>query len=336
LGEILRNFSLGLSFDLTRGVDTPTFIGSKQQLSAASVRYQFINHRDPLDKRYQKDWNDFAETVGNEYHTRFVQLWRDLTSKADTQKLTNADLQAWIDSFNTAIRGSTSTPTSTADIEAVQEMYKIVIAEVAKFPTDKIRKDEKVSASVSALGQLYLFYLREKAKLIEDKIRKGSVVSLEYTNYREVNAPDLSSFRFIAETGMAGNWDVAFNSSMTFFNKKPIGDGTNRLRDFDFSLQLEKPLSDLGFGTPTLSFAGKYQRIASNLFDPSGMIRPNTRGDTAIGQIKLVFPINGTGIKIPFSLTFANRTDLIKEKHVRGNFGVTFDLDRLFFRNLRF
>jgi len=34
-------------------------------------------------------------------------------------------------------------------------------------------------------------------------------------------------------------------------------------------------------------------------------------------------------MKIPLSLSLANRSDLIKEKTVRGHIGVTFDMDVL-------
>ena len=67
-----------------------------------------------------------------------------------------------------------------------------------------------------------------------------------------------------------------------------------------------------------------------NAMTQAGTIMPNTKGDLAFGQVKLTIPVKGTGFKIPFSLTFANRTELIKEREVRGNFGFTFDLDTLF------
>lgn len=35
-------------------------------------------------------------------------------------------------------------------------------------------------------------------------------------------------------------------------------------------------------------------------------------------------------MKFPITLTFANRTELIKEKEIRGNFGFTFNWDTLF------
>jgi hypothetical protein len=34
-------------------------------------------------------------------------------------------------------------------------------------------------------------------------------------------------------------------------------------------------------------------------------------------------------MKIPLSISFANRTELIHEREIRGNFGVTFDLDSI-------
>lgn len=48
-----------------------------------------------------------------------------------------------------------------------------------------------------------------------------------------------------------------------------------------------------------------------------------------IGQAKITFPVKGSGVKIPLSVTWANRTELIKEKEVRGNIGITFDLDTI-------
>ncbi len=54
----LRKTSIGLSFDLSRSDNV--FTGTRQQLSAVSVRYNFINKRDPLDEKYRNDWDAFA------------------------------------------------------------------------------------------------------------------------------------------------------------------------------------------------------------------------------------------------------------------------------------
>jgi hypothetical protein len=42
--------------------------------------------------------------------------------------------------------------------------------------------------------------------------------------------------------------------------------------------------------------------------------------------------VKGSGIRIPISFTTSNRTELIREKDVRANFGVTFDFDSIFAR----
>jgi hypothetical protein len=49
-------------------------------------------------------------------------------------------------------------------------------------------------------------------------------------------------------------------------------------------------------------------------------------------QAKLTIPVKGSGVRIPLSLTASNRTELIREKEVRANFGFTFDFDSIFAR----
>ena len=55
----------------------------------------------------------------------------------------------------------------------------------------------------------------------------------------------------------------------------------------------------------------------------------NGSNSTGKGQAKLTIPLGNTGIQLPLSLTVANRTELIKEKEVRGQFGFTFDFSKL-------
>jgi len=46
-------------------------------------------------------------------------------------------------------------------------------------------------------------------------------------------------------------------------------------------------------------------------------------------QAKVTVPVKGSGVKIPLSVTYSNRTELLKEKEIRGHIGVTFDMDVL-------
>ena len=53
------------------------------------------------------------------------------------------------------------------------------------------------------------------------------------------------------------------------------------------------------------------------------------RGNLGVFQAKISIPVKDSGVKIPISFTYATRTELIKGKDVRGNIGITFDLDSL-------
>jgi hypothetical protein len=55
----------------------------------------------------------------------------------------------------------------------------------------------------------------------------------------------------------------------------------------------------------------------------------NKPGNIGVFQAKYSIPIGDSGVQIPISFTASNRTELVKEKDVRGNIGITFDLDKL-------
>lgn len=330
--RVLRNFSIGFSFDITRGTDPPTFIGSKQQLSAVSARYNFINQKDPRNPIYKADWENFKKTYLDPYTEFADQLYANLVCKGgdetcDNGRYKNADLEKW--RAETEVRLQTiDFSTGKSNIELVEMTRKILAEQINNLPIDKLKTDLTVISGVTKNGKELLSYSKAKKEL-QDKIAKGAIVTLEYTNYREVIAPNVSNFRFIAEKGLFADLNMTANASISFFNKMPTGMNVKRIRDFDFTLQLEKPLMELPFGKPIFSFSGQYQRLPGNIAALDGLVKPNTKGDIAAGQLKLTIPINGTGIKLPFSITFANRSELIKERTVRGNFGFTLDLDRL-------
>ena len=85
----------------------------------------------------------------------------------------------------------------------------------------------------------------------------------------------------------------------------------------------------VGEGQFDVWFSGRYERLMEDASLFTGVVVPGTRGDIAIGQIGLNVPLKGLGVKLPISVTFANRTELINEKVVRGNFGFTFNWDTL-------
>ena len=332
LVKFFRRTSLGFSFDTKRDTDPPTFTGSKRQLSAISARYQLINQRDPRSKRYRKMWDDFFNREAITFTDQQTDQLKRLQVSDAEGAFRNPDLQKWLIATNDALTKTQITATDLNETQAIEEIQRIIIQQLGQLPTDSLENDTELTSALTGFVAAYLPYLAEK-KRIMDEIMKGTLVTFEYTNYRDPNAPDLSNFRFVAEKGTLGGLDFSANASLTFFNKRPVGPNVQRLRDFDFSANVDKKLDNvMGLGPATLTFAGKYQRLISNAVAFDGTVLPFSKGDIAAGQVKVTIPIGSSGIKMPFSLTFANRTELVREHEVRGNFGFTFDLDTLFAR----
>jgi hypothetical protein len=187
---------------------------------------------------------------------------------------------------------------------------------------------EETKTAITGFAKQFISYTEAKNALLK-RIAKGKIFTLEYTNNRGVNAPDLSNINFIAATGMGARIDLTANGSFTFYNKQPLaatpgGLRPGRVRDFQFAGQVAIPFK-VGDGQFDFWFSGRYERLMENASTLAGTTIPGTKGDIAVGQIGLNIPIKSLGIKFPVSVTFANRTELIKEKEVRGNIGFTFN-----------
>lgn len=302
--KLLRKFSFSASFDTSRGATPGTFLANRQQLSGYSLRYEFKNDRDPRNPKYQAQWEslvrDHAQQVANDLS------W--IQRLFDTEPAYIAWLAAAKNAIATASDGDLANVV-TLRFEALQQI---------PIPPELAAKLQSFRTDFNA-------YRAERSKLLEI-VANAPIITAEYVNTRRPGLVDTSSLKFIAETGLfKGKGDLTYNGSFTFFNASP-GPGMKRLRDFDNSLRLDIPLGDVRkVGNFVLTFAGQYKRLTED--EMPGM---NNKGDIASGQLLFTIPIKGTGFKIPVSLSFANRTELVKEKEVRGNFGFTFDLDSIF------
>ena len=326
LTRFVKKTSFSVSFDTDRGDEPGVFTGDAQQLSAWSVRHEFVNERDPRHRKHQDALRRFLEQEGDNlthavydtYMSLIVDVGGADGAPLKGNRFKDPALQTWLEETNALV-----TSAAPGDVEAV------VKRQLDKFPAP----DELSSEARDAVGRFalnYSGYVRARNRLF-DEIAKGKVITFEYTNNREVNAPDTSNLRFIAETGVfAGKADLTANASFTFFNTRPAA-GSGRVRDFQFAGQLDIPFKVTGVGNFVFSFAGKYERVLENATALDGTVLPDTKGDIAVGQLKLEVPFVA-GLRLPLSLTFANRTELVREREVRGNFGFTFDMDKILAR----
>jgi hypothetical protein len=335
--KFLRKTSLGFTFDTTRGDQPGVFTGDRQQLSEVNVRFEFVNDRDPRLRKHKAKWEQF---VGNQGVTFANQSWETtvaLTTFGDRDGIdsfSDPALQAWLEETNRLIVQETANLTGEQRIAAVGE----IIRRQADLVPVELVTDETVRAFTS-YASAFRAYQDAKQEVI-DEIAKGNVFTFEYTNKREVNASDTSNFRFIAAKGrevMGGRMDFTANGSLTLFHQRPTplspDDPTpGRVRDFQFAGQVDVPFKVGELGQFVFWFSGRYERLLEDATTQLGTTVPGTKGDIAVGQFGLKIPIPTLGIDFPISFTFANRTELVKEREVRGNFGFTFNLDDILSR----
>jgi len=308
--RFLRNFSFKLSFDPNRGSTPGTFTGSGQQLSGYSLRYKIIDERDPRDKKYTSQWSRLVET-------RAVPLTQTLAvffTKLYTRP--TPVFTAWRTETETAIAAAAAADVETVLVQQLEKLRKLDLG-------------VEVNSVVSTFSNQFDDFLKSRDEIL-DQVNAGWISTVEYNNERRLALPSLSNIRFIAEKGAYnGSLDLTANASMTFLNSRIPGTNNKRLRDFRFAGQLDVPLGNVATtGKFFLSFAGLYERLLGDEALSNGTIMAR-QGDIATGQVKLTIPIRGTAFKIPLSFSFANRSELIKEKHVKGSFGFTFDLDSI-------
>lgn len=310
--RFLRRLSFALSFDANRGSMVGTFTGDLQQLSSYSVRFDILNHRDPRDKIYAPQWHHLIEGDVSVYAARVRDLGNSL---AKDQKFLD-----WHRNAQDALVQAKS-----EDVESILQR------EFEKLKSLQVSPD--LQSLIDAYAKTYSDYLQNRDKILET-VSRGTIVTFEHGGIRQVKAPDLSNFKLIVERSLyQGKAEATTNVSLTILNTIPTGTNASRVNDIQFSTQLDVPLGQIQkTGSFLFSISAMYKRMRNEAFTSTGTTMMNTKGDLAIGQFKLTVPVKGSGIKIPISLTVANRTELIKESDVRGNIGMTFDLDSLFSR----
>jgi hypothetical protein len=150
-----------------------------------------------------------------------------------------------------------------------------------------------------------------------ERIRRAPQFSFSFQSKLKKLGTDEYKGDLVFDYGVHDRVNLTLNGGYFYKDSKIIG---GDLRGANFAGQLQFQI------TPEKSLVGRsplYFYLASegNWMSGSPFIYKLQ------GKVKV--PI-AEGIEFPISLTYANRTDLIDERDVRGQFGFTFDTARLF------
>jgi hypothetical protein len=346
---ILKRFSFSVSFDPSRtqtltttaGTTTPasapqpvTFTASGHEIAAFSARAELWNRRDASTPEFAAEWR---KKVGAAMNDASGRLLGAATFAEDVMNLPDHD--AWFKASVASVRAAG--PDRQKVVQALTAaLQEIVTKARVGAPDFQAHVDE-------ALAAYSRFFLAQDDLI--DTLATRKVLAFEYTSTRPVAQPSLSNYRVILDYPFSPRTKLVANGAFTFYDSVPSGQAiVTRYRDAQIGAQLDHGLRDAAIlGPAVLSLAAYYQYQHSPALldvDPARAIAgvtfvelPTdakkvfaTAGDIFLVQGKLSLVPPGSAIKVPISITWSNRTELIDEPVWRGQIGVSYDLDSLF------
>jgi len=328
-GAFWRGIGATLSFDTSRGnknTELTKVQTLQSQFAAAGVRGELINRRKATGAQYLRTFREAFDR------------WR-----ATAEFLANANLETGkedeLEQALVALVGDPRWKTLKPD-ERVKQVTAIVAAKAKEARVADQTKADVRSAWLSAL---------RTDRALQNAVLNAPVLTVEYTFQRPdlateavgnavppgTRPPSLHTGRVIYAQGYKRlNLDFTSNASVSLFADKRAG-MSDVFRDFRLGIEGKFTLRELAnYGAPTLSFAGLFVHLHQPALGLGLVVFNDTKvdkpGNIGVFQTKLEFPTARNSIRIPLSFTYSNRTELIKESDVRGQIGLTFNLDGLF------
>lgn len=344
--SIARRLSFFVSFDASRGNSSggssnitsnsnAVFTGDRQQLSGWGSRFEIVNHRDPRDPRYSRDFRTLMLLSGKKLADRLQA----------TERLIDADFAK---SIAPALQESVEKHPDNKDeilkdYKIVDEQFRRLVCSYADSKPNTYQEINKASDEVAS-------FLVHEADIF-NRIARSWTLAYEYNVTRQANTngslpssmtpastttatlPNLGSINLVTSKGFSDGPELTANASFTWFQSLPAGSKSSHIRDARVSAQLDIPLKEIKqIGKPTVSLSGLFLALFEQPLGQQVLVNNvpvSLTGNIGLVQGKLTIPTK-SAVSIPISVSWASRTELIKESDVRGNIGITFDLDKLF------
>jgi hypothetical protein len=329
-------FSASVSFDTSLGGSPGTLLADEQQLTAWSVTATLWNRRDPRAKGYGRQWRELASQQGATLIAARAAL--------DDALRTWPTFTTWQDGLSARVRSEVDAPwAQNGDTRSASARFREILESALPAVADFPAPDPPVTKAMSD-------YVAELTTVVEARndiyayANEGAIATFDWTTTRDESLPDLYTLTAVYEDSLLSSRqdDLTANAAVRFYREAPPESG-RRVKDVSLSAQWDRPLGRVLEIPLIVSLAARYQFIPEAIPVPGGALtvsgavdEPTATGSTAtaiaprghlvLGQAKLTVPLE-SGVRIPLSVTFANRTELIEEADVRANFGVTFDLD---------
>jgi hypothetical protein len=294
-----------------------------RQLASYSFRVTLVDQRDPR----RRDNRAKAATFVDDKGAALLEAQAFLDSF-----LLSQDYRLWLNETQVAL----SAPGSMSRGEIERVLYRRLEIARAMMAAKVPDFEDGVARFVTALnafesGRTALF----------TSMQKRFMMAVELVRERPPAVPATSTYRVVAEGRPGGGpWNIAANGAFAHQDtgtvNVPDPKDVGGWGDWQIAVQAERglgkadPCASTGAGRPALAFEYLLQHLnGDGVVTFAGYQYSVDKGTIHAGQAKLTIPIKGSGVKVPLSISVANRTELLHETNVRGHIGITFDLDVL-------
>ena len=332
-------------FNLGRGSDTtPASI----TVSAFALRNALLGN-DPMRPEVYaagRNWRRFSASAGREAE--------DSARGQPAAQLLGAKLLVWdrrdptipsnVERLQKAIAASRSGQGVAQAVEALQNLIASRLAPRLGEPDLVTFMEERLGAATHAetlaeltpadLAEIDLMLVERVAPALQEgvdeqralvhQLKRAPQLAFSYrAKLRDEAGEDEHAWQGIFDYGVAERMNLSVNAGVSMINRPAFSrESVGRLAaEAQFRITDDTPdlAGLLRARTPltiSVSFAGAWHSAREDIFK---------------AQVKLKVPMPGPlqGITLPFSLTFANRTELIDEREVRGQVGFTVDFSNL-------
>lgn len=298
--------------------------GAERQLTAYSIRVSLIDQRDPRRSDNRAAAQTMLQGAG-------VDL---LSASAFLDPVVNSsEYRVWLQNARVALAAEGQMDEATIErvlYAHLEQLRQLMIQRIPEFEAGVIRF-VKALRTFDGARTAWFRTLQQRFMMAAEMVRT-----------RPPSKAATSTFRVIAEGrpgkslwDLAGNFAVTYQDAGTAFVPEPKP--TAGWRDIQLAFLAERPLGRLpllgsggGIGPPVFAF----EYLSRKLFDKAVVTFAGHDFNVEPGwihaaQARITIPVKGSGVKMPLSVSYANRTELLSEKTVRAHFGFTFDLDVL-------
>jgi hypothetical protein len=183
-----------------------------------------------------------------------------------------------------------------------------------------------ITVAMSGLVKAHqdLFSAQQDLGGILDELNRSPLLTVAFTHHTKVQGSAYSDAKLLFDAHLAP-FDAVVNGFISWYDHPDPAFNQESVRDFGGTVELAGSVKN-PFGR-----SRKLDVVEPILISAAYQLSRLEEANDAIhiAQVKVSIPVT-TGVTLPLSVTYASRTDLIDEDEVRGNFGFSLDLDKLY------